>query len=70
MIICVKCKIEMKPDKNGVGADYGNGHVYPGDRYKCSICGNMVLQTNSAPIYDANYDSQQEYLKMSVFTRI
>jgi len=64
MIICVKCRKEMLPDKNGVGADYGNGHVYPGDRYKCPECGNMILTTNSRPIYDANYDSQREYLKM------
>jgi len=64
MIICVKCKVEMKADKNGVGADFGNGHVYCGDRYKCPICNTMIIKTNAAPIYDANYDSQREYLKI------
>jgi DNA-directed RNA polymerase subunit RPC12/RpoP len=64
MIICVQCRKEMLPDKNGVGADYGNGHVYPGDRYKCPECGYMALATNGRPVYDANYDLQHEYLKM------
>ncbi len=54
----------MKADKNGVGADFGNGHVYCGDRYKCPICNTMIIKTNAAPIYDANYDSQREYLKI------
>lgn len=29
MYICVPCRKEYVCDKNGVGIDFGNGHVYP-----------------------------------------
>lgn len=35
MMICCECAREMQCDLNGVGADYGDGHVYAGDRYVC-----------------------------------
>jgi DNA-directed RNA polymerase subunit RPC12/RpoP len=46
MYICVGCKKEMVCDKNSVGADFGNGHVYPSDRFRCPQCGTMILATN------------------------
>ena len=64
MIICTKCKKEMICDKNGVGADFGNGHVYAGDRYKCPKCGGMVLVTNPSASHDPEYVGQEEYIKM------
>jgi len=64
MYICVECQKEMICDKNGVGANFGHGHVYPGDRFKCPECGKMILATNSNSIYDINLDSQEEYLNM------
>ena len=64
MIICVGCRIEMGCDKNGVGANFGNGHVYTADRYKCSKCGAMVLKTNSCASFDPEYKFQSEYLNM------
>ena len=64
MHICVKCRKEMHCDKNGVGADFGNGHVYPADRYKCLKCGNTILATNKASTHDPNYAMQDEYLKI------
>jgi len=54
----------MVCDKNGVGANFGHGHVYCGDRYKCPECGTKILFTNSSPIHDLNLDKQEEYLNM------
>lgn len=62
MKICVRCRREMRCDKNGVGADFGSGHVYAGDRFKCPECGTMILVTNDAPIHDPNHRTQEEYL--------
>jgi hypothetical protein len=51
-------------EKNGVGADYGHGHVYPGDLYKCPDCGVLILSTVGKPIQDSNYSTQDSYIKM------
>lgn len=65
MIICVECRKEMRCDKNSVGADFGDGHVYPADRFKCPICEKMVLVSNRAPSFDPDYTFQDEYLDMN-----
>jgi len=65
MYVCVKCRKEMRCDKTGVGVDFGNGHVYAGDRYKCPACGNEVVATNSNPYFDPEYKFKDEYLHMS-----
>lgn len=65
MIVCVGCREEMRCDKNGVGANFGNGHVYPADRFKCPVCGAMALVTNHAPSFDPDYKFQDEYLDMA-----
>ena len=65
MYICCECKEEMKCTKNGVGASFGNFHVYPGDRYECPICGYEILATNTTPVFDPEYCNFKEYLKMS-----
>lgn len=64
MIICNTCRKEMRCDKNGVGADFGNGHVYPSDRFVCDYCKATILVTNRQPSYDPDYKFQDEYLKM------
>lgn len=64
MIICVGCQTEMRCDKNSVGANFGNGHVYPSDRFKCPTCGAMALITNRNSIYDPDLNTQDEYLNM------
>jgi predicted RNA-binding Zn-ribbon protein involved in translation (DUF1610 family) len=64
MLICVACKTEMRCDKNSVGADFGYGHVYPSDRYKCPNCGQMILDTIKFSIYDPTYNFQKEYLRI------
>ena len=64
MYVCAECRAEMRCEKNGVGADFGNGHVYPGDRYVCPVCNHHILTTNIAPTHDPDYRFQEEYLKM------
>jgi len=64
MYICVQCRKEMRCEKNGVGADFGNGHVYASDRFICDTCGHMILATNQNAVYDPDHKSQEEYLSM------
>lgn len=69
MIICCKCACEMACVKTGVGADYGGGHVYSGDKFHCPGCGAETLQTNNSPHHDPEYKHSSEYLKMRQLTR-
>lgn len=64
MYICVKCRIEMNCDKTGVGADFGGGHVYRGDRFKCPTCGLEILATAIGASMDIGHIQQNEYLWM------
>ena len=64
MIVCVECRREMFCDKNSVGANFGRGHVYPADRFKCPECGRMILKTNPSASHDPDLDIQDEYLTM------
>ena len=65
MLICVKCRRELRCQKNGVAANYGNGHTYPGDLFECPECGTQVLLTNAAPYYDPELSAADEYLNMN-----
>lgn len=64
MIVCCTCRKEMRCDKNGVGADFGNGHIYASDRYRCDTCGALILKTNATAGYDPDHQYQEEYLTM------
>ena len=64
MYVCVNCHVEMQCDKNSVGANFGNGHVYPADRFKCPDCGYAILATNRMSSFDPDYNFQEEYLEM------
>ena len=65
MYICVECKSVMICDKNGIGADFGAGHIYASDRYKCEKCGHQILATNPTAYYDPEYKLRRDYLDMS-----
>jgi len=45
--VCVKCNVEMKPEKNGIGlldmANFGPYQLWDADLYKCSICGCEII---------------------------
>lgn len=64
MFVCCECKREMRCDKNAVGADFGHGHVYPGDRFICDGCGMTILTTNARSVFDPAYDQSDEYLRV------
>ena len=60
MQVCVKCRKEMKCDKNGVGVRYGEKgeHVYMGDRYMCVTCGATIIVTNDNSFHDEDAKRQ------------
>jgi hypothetical protein len=64
VIICLKCKKEMRCIKNGIGADFGGGHVYASDKWGCDKCGAEVLRTNENAHYDPEYKNHDHYVKM------
>lgn len=49
MIICQKCKREMKCIKNGINYRWNGSHCYTGDLFKCGSCGVEVGSTNATP---------------------
>lgn len=62
MLICCECAREMRCDKNGIGADFGDGHVYAGDRFKCPSCGRAIIKANDGSHQDPDYKKHDEYL--------
>ena len=64
MYICVECKVVMRCDKNEVAADFGSGHVRLADRFKCPVCGRMILAANPRSVYDPNHLAAVEYLEV------
>ena len=68
MIICVKCKKEMKCIKNGVGFRWNITHVYYGDIYKCPMCNNETAHTNSIPSFNDSMISVNDILMDSNMT--
>lgn len=50
MVLCAKCKKEMKCIKSGARIIYDGGfHVYYGDLMGCIECGSEVVIANSTP---------------------
>ena len=64
MYICTLCHYELTCTKNSVGADYGHGHVYAGDLFKCPSCGFELLATNHTANYDPDLNQQDAYITM------
>ena len=64
MYICIACKKEMLCFKNGVGIDYGNGHVYPSDIFECPYCQVRIAATNRNSIHDPEHKTQDAYINM------
>ena len=56
MLICMKCKKEMQCIEIGLGARWGESHVYPGDAFECSECGTKIINTgNTCPCPDPTH---------------
>lgn len=64
MIICFKCAVEMLCRKTGVSADFGDGHCYAGDSFRCPKCGNETVRCNNKPHHDPSHIHHDEYLLM------
>ena len=62
MLVCAKCGSQMRCETNGVGADYGRGHVYPGDTYKCKTCGVLALHCIDNAVHDPDYTKFKQYV--------
>ena len=65
MLICCRCRIEMLCEKNDVAADFGRGHVYAGDRFRCDGCGTTILKANDKANVDPEYKMHDEYLAIA-----
>jgi hypothetical protein len=66
MMACTKCAREMEATLNGLGLDYGNGHVYSADEWTCPDCGAVVAATNARPMYDPDHTQCERYVDMAV----
>jgi hypothetical protein len=58
---CVTCRRECQVLKIGVGVDFGNGHVYPGDLIGCPDCGQTFVASNNQPVNDRKYTQFKMY---------
>lgn len=47
---------------NGVAVDYGHGHVYPGDIWKCFKCNYEICNTIGNPSPDPEYNRHCYYI--------
>ncbi len=52
MIVCVKCRKEMKCSESAIGVRFGESHAYSGDKFKCKECGTEIIISTSAPVHD------------------
>ena len=62
LYVCVACHRGMRCEFNGIGVDYDNGHVYPGDLWQCPECKVQIIATIGRAIHDPCYDKHQRYL--------
>lgn len=69
MLICAKCKKEMKCKKNGVRCRWNGSHVYAGDLFECPGCGNQTINTgNTNAHYSTHYtDTELDYYMDSFY---
>lgn len=47
MLICIKCKEEMKCTKTGRPMVWKTNHIYRGDEYTCPKCETKIIYSNS-----------------------
>lgn len=63
--ICLTCGLEMKCIKTGGGVNFGNGHVYASDWYRCSHCGCEVAVTAHEAIHDPEHKYHPVFRNMA-----
>ena len=75
MLIWTKCKKELRCETNGINARWNGTHIYPGDLFKCPVCGIEILNTGSTNAYhnedhkraDIYMDNSYEYYTTKKF---
>lgn len=56
MLICEKCKKEMRCKTNGVRCRWNGSHVYSGDLFECPSCETRIINTGNVNAhFDDNY---------------
>ena len=59
--VCVKCKCELHPERNGVGvldmADYDPYELYDADLWKCPNCGYEIVGGFGYNAISAHYEA-------------
>ena len=66
--VCVQCRCEMRPNKNGfhvvtLGIEGRPYHVYQGDKWKCPHCeAEFVCGFGSGPEIERHEDGFAEFL--------
>ena len=66
MLVCTKCKEDLECVKNGVGLDYGQGHISASDLYACPVCGVSIAKANDAGYVDPDHQFHDLYIDMTV----
>lgn len=64
MLICGKCGREMRCLKNGVGCEWGRGHVRLADAFICDPCQHVILNVNNASISDPDHKCANVYYQV------
>jgi len=67
MLICQRCKKEMKCIKMGVRCRWYGTHVYAGDTFECSNCKIKVIHCNSTPHYCNDFDNIEDDIWMDSY---
>jgi hypothetical protein len=69
-LVCVKCAVELRPDKNGVPAvelaDFGPYKIWGSDRWKCPVCEYTVLagfSDDSVEHWEDVFESELEFVR-------
>lgn len=57
MMICSKCRLEMKVIKTGRFVRFGPGHCYSGDEFACKGCGATVVNCPSQPFHNTTAEA-------------
>ncbi len=67
--VCVKCNLEMRPERNGVGllvmASFGPYRLYDSDKHKCPECGVEIVAGLGANAISEHFKENFERLVQS-----
>jgi hypothetical protein len=62
--ICVECRAELRPEKNGVTVSYNNGktcEANQGDLWRCPVCEKEIVMGIAQSPMMADYETENYY---------